>query len=235
MTLTSQSASARAPQGGLRQWIMSHDDRWLFIVPYIVLAVILSVVLSLFWLIVVVGVHFVLEMLRQRFLAELRGEKGHFLMLALRSVWEIKLDIGLIIFALALALYMEIVLGVVGLGAAARGTAMAGTRVASRFGVIQQALRAFLLSVDDLAQVARVVVKRRKGETTAEEAEEDEISDGRIRPGRGDYVILAFIGVCMLLIVLAPVLTDQPVEVVLAQIGEELAPLPAPEALFDAD
>lgn len=235
MTVSSPGNSASIQAGKLRQWILSHDDRWLFIVPYIALAVILSVVLSLFWLIVVVAVHFVLEILRQRFLAELREEKVHFLTLALRSVWEIKLDIGLIIFALALALYMEIVLGVVGLGAAARGTAMAGTRVASRFGVIQQALRAFLLSVDDLAQVARVVVKRRKGETTAEEVKEDEISDGRIRPGRGDYMILSFIAICSLLIVLAPVLTDQPVEAVLAQIGEELAPFPAPEALFDAD
>lgn len=235
MTVSSPGNVASIPAGKLRQWIMNHDDRWLFIVPYIALAVILSVVLSLFWLIVVVGVHFVLEILRQRFLAELREEKVHFLTLVLRSVWEIKLDIGLIIFALALALYMEIVLGVVGLGAAARGTAMAGTRVASRFGVIQQALRAFLLSVDDLAQVARVVVARRKGDDAADGDEEAEIGDGRIRPGRGDYMILAFIAICSLLIVLAPVLTNQPVEAVLAQIGEELAPFPAPEALFDAD
>lgn len=228
------STEARRPIGRLRQWIIEHDDKWLFIVSYIALAVILSVVISLFWLIVVVGVHFVLELMRQRYLAELRAEAPGPLLLLLRALWELKLDIGLIIFALALALYMEVVLGVVGLGAAARGTAMAGTRVATRFGVIQQALRAFLLSVDDLAQVARVIAQRRRGHT-GDEVEADNIGDGRISPSRGDYLILGFTAICALLIVLAPALTDQTVDEVLAQIGEELNPFPAPDDLFDAD
>lgn len=210
----------------------------MFIVPYIALAVLLSVILSLFWLVVVVAVHFALEWLRQTYLAQLREENAGFLTLLRRTTWELKLDIGLVIFALALALYMEAVLGVVGLGAASRGAAMAGTRVATRFGVIQQVLRAFLLSVDDLAQVARVMAKRGKGKTDGDAGEEDDaddIGDGRIVPGRWDYVILGFTGVCVALIFAAPILTGASVEEVLAQIAEELTPFPEPDALFDAD
>ncbi len=65
--MTQSSAEAvpeppiQIPAGPLRRWLVMHDDQWTFIVPYIGLAVLLSALISLFWLVVVVAVHFALE------------------------------------------------------------------------------------------------------------------------------------------------------------------------------
>ena len=50
----------------LRDWVLNHDDSWIFIILYVGLAVVLSLWISLFWLLVVVAGHFVLEWIRQR-------------------------------------------------------------------------------------------------------------------------------------------------------------------------
>jgi hypothetical protein len=217
--------------GGLRQWIMEHDDKWTFIAPYIGLAVVLSIVLSLFWLVVVVGVHFALELIRQWVIKP--GWKG----VILRSLWELKLDFGLILFGLALALYMDFVLGVAGLGAAGRAGAMAGARVGARVAVLQRVLRGILLSLDDLAQVVRVFT-RRKGKTNdigdaLEEAiesaqpEPQEVGIGWNGPwGKGDYIAVGFGLLCLVLILVSPIITHHTADTALATLLEELHPLP---------
>jgi hypothetical protein len=139
----------------LRDFIANHDDRWLFVILYIGLAVVLSIALSLFWLVAVAGLHFALEYLRQ-------GEyRTRTLDIATHALWEIKLDIALVLLALAMALYMDVVMGLLGLQSAARATAASriGMR-AARFAAWQRNLRAVVLLADDIARVIQIGITR---------------------------------------------------------------------------
>jgi hypothetical protein len=128
----------------VRAWIVEHDQSRVFLVLYIGLAVVLSLWISLFWLVAVVGAHLVLELIRQSHL-QIGARR-----IVLESAWELKLDVALVLFALALSLYMETVLGVVGLQGAARlGSA---SRAAARFASWERVLRGVALSADDAAQ-----------------------------------------------------------------------------------
>lgn len=213
-------------EGGFRRWIMNHDDSWLFIVPYIGLSVVLAIVLSLFWLVVVVAVHFGLELTRQHFIKP--GLSG----VISRSLWELKFDIALVLFGLVLGIYMEMALGVVGLGHAARGGAMTATR----FVIIQRVLRGVLLSVDDMAQVLRVVFRRssKKG-VDATDALDEAAGNLEVEPvdsswtgnwTTGDKFQLGFLTICIVLIVIAPIITHLTFEDTLLILAEELHPLP---------
>ena len=51
------------------RWFLEHDDRYTFIAPYVALSVFASVFVSLFWLAALIGVHFGIELYRQRHLA----------------------------------------------------------------------------------------------------------------------------------------------------------------------
>jgi hypothetical protein len=215
--------------GRLRRWIVEHDDRWLFVVLYVGLAVVLSIWISLFWLVAVVASHFALEWVRQRhFDPEPLGALA-------RVMWELKLDLGLVLFALALAAYMEVVLGVVGLGAAAR----VGLQSGARFAAWQRVLRGVLLTVDDAAQVVRVVA--RGGSPRGEGAEAGPAA-GAITAGLrasatrwggwssrwtfGDHFAIWFGVVCGLLVVLAPALSHHDLASLIALLFEELHPFP---------
>jgi hypothetical protein len=216
----------------LRTWIQTHDESWLFIVSYIGLAVVLSIWISLFWLVAVVAAHFVLELLRQR---HLRGGR---LLPAVESLWELKLDVALVLFALVLSLYMDVVLGLVGLQAAAR---MGGAaRVATRFAGWERTLRGIVLSADDAVQVARVVSLRRGGGVQEVEVEvgagglavagpgRPAGSWGRwVEPwGRGDWIAMGVGGTCLLLLVLSPLLTDHTPATALLRLRDELRMFP---------
>ncbi|MCQ1058888.1 hypothetical protein LRP52_16625 [Photobacterium sp. ZSDE20] len=80
-------------------------------------------------------------------------------------LWHLKLDIVLIIFALWLSVYMDAIFGLVGLNAAAR----AGAQVGSRFAIFEKIIRGFFLTVDDAAQVLKVLSKKR--DTSDQEVE----------------------------------------------------------------
>jgi hypothetical protein len=125
--------------------ILFHDDSKLFVFAYVGLAVVLALWLGLFWLATVVGVHLVMEIVKQH-AHDPRPLPG-----LCRSLWELKLDIGLVLAGLVIALYMGLILGAAGLGAAARVGAQAATRV----GLWQRALRGVLLTVDDLALIVK--------------------------------------------------------------------------------
>lgn len=142
-------------QGRFRTWIIEHDDSWIFITLYIGLAVVLSISISLFWLVVVVAAHFILEWLRQRHIRE-AGVLPEVL-------WELKLDIALVLFALTLTLYLDVVFGILGLQAAGRVGAVArvGVRSGGHFAAWERTLRGLLLSIDDMLKIARVVITRR--------------------------------------------------------------------------
>lgn len=61
--LTNQPASLARR---IYDWVIRHDDSWLFTVLHIGLAVVLSIWIGLFWLVAVVVVHFAFEIVRQR-------------------------------------------------------------------------------------------------------------------------------------------------------------------------
>jgi hypothetical protein len=147
---------------GFRAWVAEHDERWTFVLLYIGLAVLLSVFVSLFWLLVVAAAHFLLECMRQS--QRLNGARD----VLAGALWEVKLDVGLVLMALILALYVDVVFGLLGLHSAARAGAVArvGLRVGSRAAAWERNVRTALIVVDDalrLGQGAAMVRRRKQG------------------------------------------------------------------------
>jgi hypothetical protein len=221
-----ESVSADSQPTGIRNWIINHDESWLFIIAYIGLAVVLSIWISLFWLVAVVAVHFAFEVVRQK---EIHAS---WQTVVSESLWELKLDIALVLFALVVSLYMEVVLGVVGLQGAARAgaAAQAGLRGSARFAAWQRLIRGVLLSVDDAAQVARVAMGKGNGD-------EEEAAEVVARPaspwgswvgqwGKGDWIAIGMGVVCLLLLVVAPYLTDHTFHSTFVTLAAELHPYP---------
>jgi hypothetical protein len=227
-------------------WVVHHDEKRLFVVLYIGLALVLSIWISLFWLAAVVAVHFIFELVRQASL-ERRGP----VMLA-EVFWELKLDIALVLFALVLSLYMEIALGAVSAGLAgrlailARGGRLArlvqaGAKAGSRFAGWQRALRGVLLSLDDAAQVLRALARGRGGAAAAagagpepaatEVVEIESFSAGRWGSwggswSRGDVLATGLMLVCLGLIIAAPYITEHTWASTLTTMAKELRPFP---------
>lgn len=219
----------------IHQWILQHDESWLFVGLYVALAVVLSIWISLFWLVAVISVHALFEWIRQSAQFESKPR------IAAEALWEIKLDIALILFALALALYMEIILGVLGLQSAARLGAAA--RTGSRALAWERALRGVLLSLDDAAQVARAFFRQdakngdaENGPAPQETAPETSIpktapdapeKNAWARPwGWGDKIAIGLGAICLLLMLLSPALTLHTPGSALATLAAELHPWP---------
>jgi hypothetical protein len=211
----------------LRQWMIDHDDSWLFIGSYVGLAVVLSIAISLFWLIVVVAVHGLFEWVRQA-----QSPYRDRCSILVRIGWELKLDIALVLFALVLAVYMDVILGAAGLGGAAR----LGLQAGARFTGWQSALRGFLLSVDDAAHIVRAIggSNRSCPEPVAGEAEsEGPLAEPRRwggwtqqRWGVGDWLALSLLAACCLLMLASPWLSPHDLPEIFGLLAEELHPWP---------
>ncbi len=203
-----------------RAWIIEHDDSWLFVISYVTAAVVLSIWISLFWLVVVVGVHGVFEWVRQH------HRDPRWPGVAQRMAWELKLDVALVLMGLALAVYMEVALGVAGLGPASRLGVQGGAR-AARAAVWTRMFRGFALSLDDVFQVGRAL-----GNPGSKEAAEPITAGTRKnRPWRhwgfGDHLAIWLGIACLALILLAPLLmTDQTYPRVWEILLEEMHPFP---------
>ena len=221
----------------IHHYIITHDRRWSFILAYVSLAVVLAIMINLFWLAVVVVLHGVFEWVKQSALVEDRWARLS------RVMWELKFDIGLVLFGLALEVYIGVLLGIAGLGATAR----AGVEAGSRAAMWQSVLRGTLLSVDDAALVARMATG-----TDEEDREEDGGLDvlegpdieaffepeegprdlkGRLGPWAEDWVIgdwlsLGFGFSCLVLIALGPWLTPHDWSSIWSMMGEEMHPWP---------
>jgi hypothetical protein len=213
----------------VHEWIVNHDESWLFVVLYIGLAVVLSIWISLFWLVAVVFVHFIFELIRQRrHFASRRRIWGE-------ALWELKLDIALVLFALVVSLYMDLALGVVGLQSAARAgsAAQAGLRGGARFAAWQRLIRGVMLSVDDVAQVARVVARGKTNDPPTDDSGDEPESVGVAMPswrqnwGKGDWIAVGMALVCLALLLITPLITEHtPVSTLIALVAE-LHPYPA--------
>lgn len=138
-------------RGGVVEWIKSHDDRWMFTIVYLGLAIVLSVFISIFWLALLVFIHGVLEWLSLK----AHGVNENRI---LKVFWHLKLDITLVVFALWLGIYLEAIFGVLGLAQGAK----AGVHAASKFAAWQTSIKGVLLSLDDLAQIGKAVMARKK-------------------------------------------------------------------------
>ncbi len=231
-----KSPAIAAATTSIHSWIINHDDSRAFIVAYIGLAVILSAFVSLFWLVVVVAIHFFFEYIRQRHVG------GTTDVPVLQALWELRLDLALIVFAMVITLYMEFVIGVAGLRLAPRlGRAItAGSRGTARFAAWSRILRAALLSLDDLGQVIRVAIMRRakKSAPPAPEMAIEPIAENSApvqdeqamscRNGWsvGDWLIAIFFALSFALLLLTPVLTDHTLASAVATIRSEMHPLP---------
>jgi hypothetical protein len=201
-------------------WVAEHDDHWLFITLYIGLALVLSMTISLFWLVAVVAAHGVLEWFAL-------GHKGITDRRAGRILWHLKLDVGLVLVALWLGLYIEVLFGIAGLGAAAR----AGAQTAARVVAWQRTIRGVLMTVDEAALVAKAAVGRNGGKGKKKPAPEPEPPDPRppwqVRPwSGGDKFAVVFTTTCLVLILLTPVLTDHTMPSMLAVLAADLHPWP---------
>ncbi len=194
------------------RWVSEHDDSWIFTTLYIGLAVVLSIWISLFWLVAVVAAHGALEWwaLRQRgYAGPLFGP----------ITWHLKLDLALILFALWLGVYMETLFGIAGIGTVARSGAQAG----ARFVAWQRVLRGALLTVDDAAQVVRAVATRGKRHNGKGEAMP---TSWLGRWSRGDMAVLGFGTVWLVLILLSPWLTEHTALSALQVMATDLHPWP---------
>lgn len=210
-----------------RAWIIAHDDSWLFVISYVTAAVVLSIWISLFWLVVVVGVHGVFEWVRQQ------HHDPRWPGVAQRMAWELKLDVALVLLGLAMAVYMEVALGVAGLGPASRLGVQGGAR-AARAAVWTRIFRGFVLSVDDVVQVGRAFGNSGDQESAGSAAAETRNDRPWRHWGVGDHLAIWLGLACLALILLAPVLmADQTYPLVWETLLEELHPLPNAAAVSE--
>jgi hypothetical protein len=231
------SAAETAPRLTLRAWMRDHDDQWPFVVMYLGASVLLSILISLFWLLVVIGVHFIFEYVRQSHYRVGRTD------VLLHALWEVKLDIGLAALAFAVALYIDVILGVVGLQAAGRVAVAA--RIGARAAAWERNLRTFLLTVDEITRVSHAAymlgVRRRQrvGTLTTQGPAPDSKPESPVSPslavaapawhrqwGWGDRIGVVLVSGGVGLILLAPVLTQHDIASTVALIMEQLRPFP---------
>ncbi|TVS11541.1 MAG: hypothetical protein EA419_07790 [Wenzhouxiangella sp.] len=198
-----------------RRWLLEHDHRVSFTVLYISLALVLSMAISMFWLVAVVAAHGVLEY----WSLGKTGPRDHRLG---RTLWHIRLDILLVLAALWLGLYIDLLFGVAGLGAAAR----TGAQVSARVIAWQRTIRGVLLTVDEAALAAKAAFGGTGGGAPKTAARRSEPLPWRQPWGWADRLIVATTGVLALLILLTPVLTDHSVVEALAILGQDLHPWP---------
>ncbi len=215
----------------IHRYIITHDERWSFILTYVTLAVVLAIVLNLFWLAVVVAGHGVFEWVKQGTLIQDRVAK------MMRVMWELKFDFGLVLFGLALEVYIGVILGVAGLGATAR----AGVEAGSRAAMWQSVLRGTLLSVDDAAQVVRMAGGKDDGTDGEIDILDGPFVDddypregptdllGRLGPWAEPYPLGAKLSIgfgllCLALIVAGPYLTPHDWTSMMVALAEEMHP-----------
>ncbi len=203
-------------------WVENHDDSRAFVFLYIGSALLLSILVSLFWLVFAVGVHFAMEWFKQY-----RLISSSYYSITIRVFWELLLDIGLVFFALVLVLYIDIIFGIAGISASARAGTQGIAKIGTRFAGWQRIIRGLLLSVDDVIQVGRTVVSKNNASDDRPINETKSIWGGwLLKWSIGNYFVVCFTIVCFLLLVLSPVLSNhnlcESVQIILT----ELHPFP---------
>ncbi len=210
-------------------WIRDHDDRWSFIAVYILGAMALSVFMNLFWVMMLALVHVTLKTIRNMIV----DQPAPFL----SALWQVKLDIALILFAVTISVYSHHLFAALGLGQAARGAA-----IATRFGIIERGLKVFFMTIDDQARLVGAALKlaRRSRAVEKENAHlpdlPEVVAESGIDPepythtlpwkkvGKGDYFAMGFALLCLTLLVSSPALLGIEPAAALQTILHEISP-----------
>ncbi|TVP83999.1 MAG: hypothetical protein EA347_11625 [Thioalkalivibrio sp.] len=162
------SATAADPLGHLgpvHRWIVLHDRSVVFALLYVSLTIFLSVYVSYFWLVALVGLHLVLEWLKKGYL----GYGGGWHRTAW-TIWDTKFDIALVFLALTLLSYTGVGAGVAGAQSASRVGLLGGrlsalsarvSPILARFARAGVVLRAMGIRAVDLFFSARVILFRK--------------------------------------------------------------------------
>jgi hypothetical protein len=209
------AAAVAEPVG---RWCSEHDERNSFVFTYITLSVLLSLMAGLFWLILLVGVHFGLELYRNRDLPH-RSRFAH-------ATFGIRLDVTLVLLALALSLYMDVLFAALGLRALPRAGAAVG-RISGRLPSLRRIVRAVLLLTDEVLRVAAYIAAAR-GITTARSGGRATVwrphSPWRERWSLGTRLVIGLGAVALVLLVAAPWLSGNGLDGTLAILAHELSP-----------
>lgn len=203
-----------------QKFIVDHDESWLFTLAYVGLAVFLSLYISMFWLVAIAATHGAIEWVSLR----LKGQSHN---LFGKVVWHLRLDIVLIIFALWLSVYIDAIFGLLGLGAAARGGAQAGSRLLAW----QRTLRGTLLTLDDVVQILRALLRNRNvaggnGSRPEELRKVESNAETNSKWAKGDVFLVVTGFVLAISIATAPVLTEMDAGEVLSRVASDLQPWP---------
>jgi hypothetical protein len=209
----------------LSQWVENHDESLIFVVCYVGLAVSLSIFVSLFWLVVIAGVHFTFELWRQSRRHHGAGR------IALEALWEIRLDVVLVLSALVLALYIDSIMGLLGLRSAGQlaTAARSGARIGIKASAWDKIIRSSIIVVDDGLHLLRVFLGKGKRDTP-HRAENDHAhgTSTPLNPSTwtlSDRIILTAFLLMLVSIPVAPVLTEMTLAECLSLLATELHPL----------
>jgi hypothetical protein len=151
--------------GPASRWIVLHDQSIPFALGYVGLTILLSVFVSYFWLLALVGLHLLLEWFKKGYLGYVPGWHRF-----TWTVWDTKFDIALIFLALTLLSYTGIGAGVAGAQSLTRMGLLGGRfplltsrllPVLARFSRVGMVLRGLGIRAVDLFFSARVILFRK--------------------------------------------------------------------------
>ncbi len=234
-----------ASLGPVRTWILHHDRSLLFAVFYIGLTILLSVFISYFWLLAVVGVHVVLEWLKKGYLGYRPG-----LHRTAWTLWDTKFDLALVFLAFTLLSYTGIHAGVAGAQSASRVGLLGGRMAAlsgrmapimARLARLGALLRPLGIKAVDLFFSARVFLFRKadmarakahEGYLTPTSEIEEEMSIPAHLPWQrgltgGAWFALIVIGFNLVAVLVSPLITDHSYVSLLQSLGAKLHPWPS--------
>jgi uncharacterized membrane protein len=208
-----QAAAMAEPIG---RWCDDHDERNSFVFTYILLSVVLSLVAGLFWLGVLVGVHFALELYRNRSLPA-GSRLAH-------ATFGIKLDVTLVLMALALSLYADLLFAALGLRAVPRAGSVVG-RLSGRLPSLRRIVRAALLVTDEVVRIAAYFAASRGIASSSSRAPVwRPHSPWTERWSVGTRLVMALGTVALFLLIAAPWLSGNGVQGTLSILAHELSP-----------
>jgi len=182
-------------------WAKRHDSSKIFTFAYIAASVVLSVFVSLFWLIPLVFFHGFLEWAGTEDGMAFSKKIG-------KVLWHIKLDIALLLLSLVIMVYMEFTVGAL--------LARIATR-ASAFAAWQNTIKAALLTVDDLFQMIRLAGAKKQKFTS--EVKKRKMDMESVLP-------LVIIVLSTGLLLFSPLLLGAPAQEVLSVLKNEMMPFP---------
>lgn len=248
---TAATPDALGHLGPVHRWIVLHDRSVVFALLYVSLTIFLSVYVSYFWLVALVGLHLALEWLKKGYLGYAGGWHR-----AAWTVWDTKFDIALVFLALTLLSYTGVGAGVAGAQSATRVGLLGGrlsalgarvSPILARFARAGVVLRAMGIRAVDLFFSARVILFRKadmaraskeeafleQDASAGEDAEAPEISGKipahlpwqRALGGYGWFAIILVV-VNTIAVFAAPVVTEHTYPSLLDALATKLHPLP---------